>query len=257
MTSPVHALPEMLKAGKTVWLGWCGLTDPLIAGLMARSGFDAVLLDQQHGNHDAASCFAGIGEVTLAGKPCLARIPVGDFASASRLLDFGAAGVVAPMINSVEDAKQFAAFMKLPPVGERSWGPARALQLTGMTLPDYLKVANASTLAIAMCETKEAIAALDDIMAVPGIDGILTGPSDISVALSNGATIDGLSDEVFNVMADIGRRVRKAGKVACAYGASPARAKQLVEAGYQIVCIQNDQQLIRAGFEAALKAAKG
>lgn len=257
MPSPIAAMPDLVKAGKTIWLGWCGLTDPLVAGIMARSGFDAVLLDQQHGNHTIESCFAGISEVTLAGKPCLARIPVGEFASVSRLLDFGAAGVVAPMINTVADAKLFAAFAKLPPLGERSWGPARALALSGMAMPDYLKNANGFTLSIAMCETKESIAALDDIMAVPGIDGVLTGPSDISVALSDGATIDGQSDLVFNTMADIGRRVRKAGKIACAYGASPQRAKQLAEAGYQIVCIQNDQQLIRAGFEAALKAAKG
>lgn len=257
MPSPVTALPDMLKTGKPIWLGWSGITDPLIPGLMARAGFDAVLLDQQHGNHDISSCMAGISEVTLVGKPCLARIGVGDFAMASRLLDAGAAGVVAPMINSVADAKAFAASMKLPPVGERSWGPARALALTDMSLPDYLKTANQFSLAIAMCETKEAIAALDDIMAVPGIDGILTGPSDLSVALSNGSSIDGLSDSVFETMADIGRRVRKAGKIACAYGASPQRARQLVDAGYQIVCVQNDQQLIRAGFEAALKAAKG
>lgn len=257
MPSPVAALPELIKSGQAIWLGWSGLADPMIAGLMARSGFDAVLIDQQHGYHDIASCIAGVTEVATAGKPCLARIAVGDFAMASRLLDIGAAGVVAPMINSVEDAKRFAAAMKLPPVGERSWGPTRALQLTGLSMPDYLKQANQFSLAIAMCETKEAIAALDDIMATPGIDGILTGPSDLSVALSNGATIDGMSDSVFQTMADIGRRVRKAGKVACAYGASPQRAKQLVETGYQIVCIQNDQQLIRAGFEAALKAAKG
>ena len=257
MPSPIAALPDLLKAGKPIWLGWCGMTDPLIPGLMARAGFDAVLLDQQHGFHDFASSLAGVSEVTLAGKPCLGRIAVGDFAMASRLLDAGAAGVVAPMINTVADARLFASFAKLPPIGERSWGPSRALALSGLSMPDYLKSANDFTLAIAMCETKEAMAALDDIMAVPGIDGVLTGPSDISVALSDGATIDGGSDLVVNAMADIGRRVRKAGKVACAYGASPQRARQLVEAGYQIVCIQNDQQLVRAGFEAALKAAKG
>ena len=257
MPSPIAALPDLLKAGKPIWLGWCGMTDPLIPGLMARAGFDAVLLDQQHGFHDFASSLAGVSEVTLAGKPCLGRIAVGDFAMASRLLDAGAAGVVAPMINTVADARLFASFAKLPPIGERSWGPSRALALSGLSMPDYLKSANDFTLAIAMCETKEAMAALDDIMAVPGIDGVLTGPSDISVALSDGATIDGGSDLVVNAMADIGRRVRKAGKVACAYGASPQRARQLVEAGYQIVCIQNDQQLDRAGFEAALKAAKG
>jgi 4-hydroxy-2-oxoheptanedioate aldolase len=257
MPSPVAALPDLLNSRPTTWLGWCGMTDPIVAGVMARAGFDAVLLDQQHGFHDLASCVAGIGEVVGAGKPCLARIAVNDFPMASRLLDMGASAIVAPMINSVADAKAFASFVKLPPLGERSWGPARALQLTGMAMPDYLKTANAFSLAIAMCETKEAIAALDDIMAVPGIDGILTGPSDISVALSNGATIDGNSQTVFDAMADIGRRVRKAGKFACAYGANAQRAKELGQAGYQLVCIQNDQMLFRAGIEAALRAVKG
>ncbi len=256
MSSPVAALPEMLKRGSTLWLGWSGLADPLVAGLMARAGFDAVLLDQQHGNHDIASCIAGVSEVVLAGKPCLGRIAVGDFAMASRLLDAGASGIVAPMINSVADAKAFASSMKLPPQGDRSWGPARALGLTGLSPPDYLKTANDFSLAIAMCETKEAIAALDDILATPGVDGILAGPSDLSVALSHGQTIDAMSSVVADAMAHIARVTRAAGKVACAYGPSPQKARDLAQMGFQIVSIQNDQQLIRAGFEAALKVAR-
>lgn len=257
MPTPIASLPDLLNSKPTSWLGWCGMTDPIIPGLLARSGFDAVLLDQQHGFHDLASCIAGIGEVVGAGKPCLARIAVNDFPMASRLLDMGASAIVAPMINTVEEAKTFASFCKLPPQGERSWGPARALSLSGMPMSDYLRRANDFSLCIAMCETREAIANLDAIMAVPGIDGILTGPSDISVAISDGATIEGGSQAVFDAMADIGRRVRKAGKIACAYGFNAQRAKELGEAGYQLVTIQNDQMLFRAGIEAALKAARG
>ncbi|MGO7770908.1 hydroxyacid aldolase, partial [Rhizobium ruizarguesonis] len=72
-----------------------------------------------------------VAQVRLAGKPALARIPFGDFASASRLLDAGASGIIAPMINSVEDAQAFVKSTKYPPLGERSWGPSLALNHIG------------------------------------------------------------------------------------------------------------------------------
>ncbi len=111
------------------------------------------------------------------------RVPVGDFASASRLIDAGAAGVIAPMINSRADAERFASFAKFPPVGERSWGPRAALALSGLDLQGYLASANRLTQAIAMIETREALDALDDILAVAGIDGVFIGPADLSIAL--------------------------------------------------------------------------
>ena len=85
------------------------------------------------------------------------------------------------MINSVEDARLFVSFTKFPPLGERSWGPARALALTGLSPQDYFKQANDFSLIVAMIETREAIAAVDDILAVPGIDGVFVGPSDLSI----------------------------------------------------------------------------
>ena len=92
----------------------------------ARAGFDCVTLDMQHGLHDPVSVMRSISGVALAGKPALVRMPVGDFAMASRALDMGAEGVIAPMINSVADAKAFVAATKYPPIGDRSWGPLRA-----------------------------------------------------------------------------------------------------------------------------------
>jgi 4-hydroxy-2-oxoheptanedioate aldolase len=78
----------------------------------------------QHGAFDVTAAIRGIAHVALVGKPAIVRIPVGDFATASRLLDMGAAAIIAPMINSVADAKAFAAFTKFPPIGEAQLGSA-------------------------------------------------------------------------------------------------------------------------------------
>ncbi|MGL5735327.1 MAG: HpcH/HpaI aldolase family protein [Beijerinckiaceae bacterium] len=253
---PMMTLPAALKKAP-LFIGWCGIGDPTVAGLVARSGYDAVLLDQQHGAFTFDSSSAGITEVIGAGKPALVRIPVGDFAMASRMLDMGASGIVAPMINTVADAKLFASFTKLPPDGDRSWGPARALNLSGLSPADYLKQCNGFSLTIAMIETREAMGNLEAILDVPGIDGILVGPSDLSIALSRGALVDAFGSEVTEASKDIARRTRAKNKIACAFSMSGPRAKELAEWGYQIVSIETDQIMLRNGATAALKAARG
>ena len=125
MTEAVSGkLSESLSVGAPVFSAWVGMNEAAVAEALARAGFDAVILDLQHGALDFAGASQAILAVALAGRPAIVRVPVGDFASASRLIDAGAAGVIAPMINSRTDAERFASFAKYPPVGERSWGPA-------------------------------------------------------------------------------------------------------------------------------------
>lgn len=253
MTLPVPSLPDLLPTGPARFLGWSMIADPMVAGFLARAGFDAVLLDQQHGTHDYKSCCAAITEVALAGKSTLVRVPVGDFAMVSRMLDAGAAGVVAPMINTVADAEAFAAAAKFPPVGQRSWGPDRAMWLSGLRNgADYLAGANDRALTIAMCETQAAIADLEAILAVPAIDGILVGPADLSIALSQGTVIDPLGSAVTSALSEIARKTRAAGKIPCAFAPSPARAREMVGMGYQLVSIEYDAMTIVNAFARVL-----
>lgn len=255
MTIPVPSLPDLLRDGPR-FLGWSGIRDPAIAGAMARAGFDAVLLDQQHGAHDYASCVAALTEVALAGKPGLVRIPVGDFAMASRMLDAGAAGIVAPMINSVADARALAAATKFPPVGQRSWGPERGIWFSGLADgPAYLAGADARSLTIAMCETAEAIAGLDAILSVPGIDGILVGPADLSIALSKGAALDPLGSAVTTALGEIVRKTRAAGKAPCAFGHAPDRSREMIAMGFRLVSIQTDGMIFSAALARVLREA--
>src|SRR5208283_3248719 len=188
--SVVGKLSTSLKADAPVFAAWVGMNEPAVAEALAREAFDAVILDIQHGALDFAGASRAILAVALADRPAIVRVPVGDFPLASRLLDAGAAGIIAPMINSRADAERFASFAKFPPLGERSWGPGEALSLTGLETRAYLASANGLVQAIAMIETREALAALDDILGVHGIDGVFVGPADLSIALNSGARWD-------------------------------------------------------------------
>jgi 4-hydroxy-2-oxoheptanedioate aldolase len=235
---------------------WIGIPDPLFVNHLAQEAFDAVVLDMQHGVWDMVSAANGIGQGRLAGKPVLARIPVGDFASASRLLDAGASGIIAPMINSVADAEAFAKATKYPPVGERSWGPALALNHTGLSASSYLATANEQTVAIAMIETRVALDAADEILRVEGIDGIFIGPSDLSIALSGGSKLAPDTVEIDGVLKHLVARCRAHGKVACVFGSNGERAGQLLKMGFDLVIAGADTQQLRFGAASAIEAAR-
>ncbi|TVR10823.1 MAG: hydroxyacid aldolase [Salinarimonadaceae bacterium] len=255
--SPVAALRDAVAAGRPTLSAWCSLSGFASAGLLAGEEFDAVTLDMQHGAGSLADCFAAIPLVAAAGKPFVARIPVGDFASASRLLDAGAAGIIAPMINTLEDARRFAGFMKFPPLGERSWGPHGALALSGLTGEAYFRAANDFCLAFAMVETRESLAILDDILAVAGIDGVFIGPYDLSIGLSGGAVLDPQSPAVEDALDHALARSRAAGKAAGVYAATPERAGEMVRRGFDFVALGSDSSLLRTGAQAALRTARG
>jgi 4-hydroxy-2-oxoheptanedioate aldolase len=211
----------------------------------------------QHGAIDIVTAIRGINAVALVGTPAIVRVPVGDFAGASRMLDAGAAAVIAPMINSGDDARRFASFAKYPPMGERSWGPGRAMALAGNTdQVDYLHTANSDQLAIAMVETLEALNALDEILKVPGIDGVLVGASDLSIALSNGGTIDMTSTEVLNAVDRIVKSCRTHNKIAMMACKDSRSANEMSALGFQVTSMANDTTIITRGVEALLTAAR-
>jgi 4-hydroxy-2-oxoheptanedioate aldolase len=257
MPSPVQALADALSQGKPIFSAWCGLPEPAIAGYLAReAGIDAVVLDMQHGVIDFLNATRAIPLVAAAGKPCVPRIPVGDFATASRLLDAGAAGIIAPMINTVEDARRLAAFMKFPPMGERSWGPHPALTLTGLPPGDYFRTANSFLRSFAMIETREALDLIDDILAVDGIDAVFIGPSDLSIGLSRGSALDPNGSEVNAALDHALARAKAAGKIAGIYAPNGERAADFAKRGYPFISVGSDLGFLRAGAATMMNAAR-
>lgn len=256
MSDAGFTLARRLRAGEIVHTGWCGLASPVVAELIAREGFPAVTLDQQHGMFDMPSTIAGLAAVRMGGAAPVVRIPLGGFAVASRVLDLGAEGIVAPMINTVEDARAFVAATKFPPIGERSWGPVRATTFMGMDADSYLAQANDAIVTFAMIETRAALKNVDAILAIPGIDAAFIGPSDMSITLSDGKILDPHSAEVEKAVDAIAVAAKKAGKIAAAYCANAERANALAERGYRFFAIASDTGFLRAGAAAAFKALK-
>ena len=258
MAIPAFSLAKKLHAGETVYSGWCGLPYPLVAETLARDGFAAVTIESQHGLWDVGGILNGIAAVRQGGGAPIVRVPLNDFALVSRALDFGAEGIIAPMINTAADARAFAAAAKFPPIGERSWGPHRAMTLGGVSdMGTYLREANENIITLAMIETRTSLQNFEAIITTPGIDGFFLGPSDLSIALSDGKTVDPLSKEVEGHLDTLIAGAQKAKKIPGAYCHSAERAAALAKRGVRFLAVSSDLSMLRAGAAAALKVLKG
>lgn len=257
MALPGFSLAARLRAGETVYTGWCSLASPIIVEIAAREGFAAITLDGQHGLWTPDEVRLGVAAIRQGGGAPIVRIALEDFGSASRALDWGAEGIVAPMINNVADARRFVGACKFPPVGERSWGPHRAMMLAGVAdMKTYLRDANDNVVTIAMVETQEAMDNLDAIAAVPGIDVLFVGPSDLSITLTKGAELDPHSKIVEAANDKVLAACKKAGKIAGLYCATAERAVEVSKRGFRFCAVGNDLGFIRAAYANAAKVTK-
>lgn len=253
--APHGALRERLVAGRTCFTAWVG--QGVSAGLiLARVGFDAVTFDLQHGRIGLSDAVHGLTVLQGLGQPTIVRIPVGEFQTASRVLDAGASGIIAPMINTADEARNLLRFCKYPPDGERSWGPYGALAPSGMPSSAYLRSANRDGVVLAMIETREALRNLESILAVDGIDGVFVGPSDLSIALSAGERVDPEADEVTEALADVVTTAGELGKVAAVFSATGEAARLAAERGFALVAVGDDASLLTLGGSLELAEAR-
>jgi 4-hydroxy-2-oxoheptanedioate aldolase len=252
------SLATRLRGGETVYCGWCALDAPIIAETVAREGFSAVNIDMQHGLWDFAATVTAVGAIAHAGAAPVVRVPLGDFAAVSRALDVGAQAIIVPMINSESDARALVAAAKYPPLGERSWGPNRAMALQGRSnAVDYLREANEGTLTLAMIETTTALANVDAIAATPGIDALFVGPYDLATALSGGTAQDVQAPQAEREIDRICAAAVKAGKIPGIYCRDAERALAMGKRGFRFLAVGSDLGFLRDGIAAQMKRLKG
>lgn len=250
-------LARRLRAGETVFSAWCNLGSSVVAETIVREGYVCGVFDAQHGLWDLNAVVTGIVALHNAASTPAVRVPLNDFAFVSRALDMGAEAIIAPMINSADDARKFVSAAKYPPLGERSWGPQRAMILQGKTVAvDYLREANDGTLTLAMIETKAALANVDAIAATPGIDALFIGPYDLSTALSDGKAQNIDAPEVERAVDQICQAAKKAGKIPGIYCRDPARALAMAKRGFRFIAVDSDHGIVRDGAAAQVKALK-
>ena len=203
--------------------GWLSLPATFSAEVMAHQGWDSLTIDLQHGLIDYETAVGMLQAISTTRTVPLVRVPWLDPGIVMKVLDAGAYGVICPMINSAEEARQFVAACRYPPAGIRSCGPIRANIYAG---PDYIAQANQTIITMAMIETRSGLDNLDDILSVEGLDAIYVGPSDLSLALGREPRLDPIEAVVVEAIQHIAARAREKKVVPGIHTASPAYARR-------------------------------
>ena len=236
---------------------WMTIPSPQLAGQLARLPIEGGCLDMQHGTIGFSDAAPMIAAISSAGRPAIARILWNEPGLIGQVLDAGAAAVIVPMVNSKAQAEAAVKAAKYPPLGGRSWGGYTAFQTYGLSPADYLKKANSITQVFAMIETQAALDAVEEIAAVPGLDGLFVGPSDLSIALSKGAGIDKTAKHTLDAMKLIAAAAAKNNLVAGAFAGSADVINTYAAMGYTFMAGAVDVDLLQAGAESLIKAVKG
>lgn len=246
-----NPLRQLWQADKSIRNGWLAIPSVLSAEIMARAGWDSLTIDMQHGTADYADVLSMLPVIQQTGTVPMVRVPWNDPAHIMRVLDAGALGVICPMIEGAEDASRFVASCLYPPQGARSFGPIRARLAWGN---GYGAAANAEILSLAMIETRKAVAALDDILAVPGLGGIYIGPADLASDHGFPPAFDRTEPEMLALIERIRAAAQAKGLLAGIHCGTPDYAARMAEAGFDLVTIASDARFMEAGAAAALSA---
>jgi 2-keto-3-deoxy-L-rhamnonate aldolase RhmA len=155
-----------------------------IAKLMKVAGFDWLFIDLEHGQMSIdAACQISVAALD-AGIAPLVRVPMGQTTMGTRCLDGGALGIVMPHVDTPEEARAIADAYRYPPVGHRSIvGGLPQVAYASLPIGEAAATINAATLVAVMIETPKAVANADAIAAVPGIDMLLMGCSDLTLEM--------------------------------------------------------------------------
>lgn len=177
-----RAIKAKLATGTRVVGGWITIPDPAVAEIMAQAGFDFLTVDMEHSPITLAGAAELIRVISLCEICPLVRLGANDPTLVKRVLDAGAGGIIVPMINNEREARAAVGAAKYPPAGYRSVGLSRA-QGYGTTFEEYFRAANDNILVIAQIEHTQAVANIDAILGVPGLDAFLIGPYDLSASM--------------------------------------------------------------------------
>lgn len=241
------------QSGQAVVNGWLAIPDAFATEVMAHQGWDSLTIDMQHGVIDYAAMVRMLQAISTTGCAPVVRVPWLEPGMVMKALDAGAYGIIAPMINSREDAQRLVSYTRYAPQGGRSFGPVRASLYGG---PDYPQQANATIVNFAMIETAQALDCLDDILSVEGLDAVYVGPSDLSLSLGCAPTFDDVDPKVDQALDHIVARAHAHGVKAGVHCGVPRVALNRKARGFDFLTVGSDARLIAAGAQQTVQAMR-
>ncbi len=227
---------------------WINLFEPAIGELVGASGYQYALIDMEHSPATLDSALPMIRAVQLGGAKAIVRVPDKQAAWIGRLMDMGADGVMVPMVNTVVQAEELALATLYAPDGTRGMaaGIVRATQY-GVNTAEYLQGYRDDFLLIVQIETREAMEQTELIAAVPGVDCVFIGPSDLAGSL--GHTGEPEHKETRAAIRQISKSVKKTGKPLSTLNFTGRNARQLIADGFDLVFSGTDMGMLRIALQ--------
>lgn len=242
---------ELWKQGQPAVQGWCSTGNPYIAELLAHAGFDAVVIDWQHGvgvGHE--SVLACLQAISSSDAVPIVRIPRNSPEYISYVLDAGAYGVIVPMVNSYAEAEAAGRACRFAPRGVRSVAGNRPT--LSESLDAYIQRANDEVICLVMVETVAALENVEAIAKAPEIDGLYIGPSDLSLDMGIGLSAWPNDQRHLAAVQRIFSAARANGIVPCHHGAGPDVSAKFVKMGSMLSQIGNDVRTLGTATTSAL-----
>ncbi|SHL39059.1 aldolase/citrate lyase family protein [Roseibium suaedae] len=249
MPAPRNELKHRLAAGEVLHGCWVSMADPYATEMVATAGFDWLLIDGEHAPNDIRSLSGQLAAVLASPSLPIMRLVDDNPATIKQALDIGAQSLLIPMIESKAQAERTLKATRYPPNGFRGVGAALARASKYNSVPDYLTTADAEICLILQVESRAGLDALDDILAIEGIDGVFIGPSDLAADM--GHLGNPSAPEVLDAVTGALRRIRAAGKTAGVLSTDPAYIAACKEAGANFVGVAIDV----LAFVGALRTA--
>lgn len=256
MAAPENLFKSSLRDSDTPLYGsWLSLADGAAAEIMGTAGFDWLLIDGEHAIFDVRSIRDQLIALEASPSHVIVRVPVGDTRIIKQVLDMGVQTVLVPMVESAEQVRELVRACTYPPTGSRGVGATSARATRFASVPDYVATADAQISLHVQVENRAGLAALDEILAVDGLDGVFIGPADLATDM--GFEGNSAAPEVHQTILETLGRIRDAGKVPGILCLDD-RVPEFVEAGARFVGVALDiLTLIRAARATAAKWTGG
>jgi 2-dehydro-3-deoxyglucarate aldolase len=253
MTHPTPYQPfpngfkQDLLAGKRLIGCWCSLASPITAEVLGVAGFDWILLDGEHSPNDVISFVPQLMALKDSASAPIVRPTSNNAVEIKRLLDAGFYNFLIPMVQDADEARRAVAATRYPPEGIRGVSVSQRSNRYG-TVPEYFQQINRHICVVAQIESREAVAATGSIAAVPGVDCIFVGPSDL--AANYGHLGNANHPEVQAAIADVFAQAKAHGKPTGILAPVEADARRYMEMGATFVAVGSDLGAFRSATQA-------
>jgi 2-dehydro-3-deoxyglucarate aldolase len=243
---------EKLKEGKPLIGTVQTLNSPEVTEILAAVGFDWLFIDLEHSILD----IEGAQRILQAAGPqcpCVIRPPSQEEVWIKKILDTGAAGIIVPRVKSAEEAAGIVKCSKYPPEGDRSVGLSRAHGY-GLSFQEYVDNANREIAVILQIEHIDAVREIETIVKIPGIDGLLVGPYDLSGSMGKIGQVN--DPEVRQQIQRVRQVCLEANMVLGIFTANPDDVKSLVEKGFTLIALGIDTMLMGEYLRQLVRSVK-